>query len=132
VYLFKGTHSYVFRFLISHHKAVQDLLKGRNVQQCQYTQPLFYAFFLNAPYQFTPLLNLRFPIFGLMSFGWLHSITLTPRICWEYRFSLTPFFDVCTLFLGIQLGRKTSAGCNMTKDIYLRIVTSGIYKCREQ
>ena len=36
------------------------------------------AFCLSTPSWFTPLLNLRSPVFGLMPFGWLHSTMLTP------------------------------------------------------
>ena len=46
--------------------------------------PSFTPFCCNAPCHFTPLLNLRFHIFGLTPFGWMHSITLT-------SFLFTPF-----------------------------------------
>jgi len=39
-------------------------------------------FCLNAPYQFTPILNLRSLIFRLTPFGWLHSATLAPYLWW--------------------------------------------------
>jgi len=39
-------------------------------------QPLFYAFLHYRPMPYIPLINLCPLIFGLTSFGWLHSIML--------------------------------------------------------
>jgi hypothetical protein len=39
-------------------------------------QPLIFAFFALTP--LTIYTASRFAIFGLMAFGWVHSITLTP------------------------------------------------------
>lgn len=44
-----------------------------------YAHLAFYAFLINDPCQFLPLLNLRSLIFGLTPFAWLRSITLTFR-----------------------------------------------------
>ena len=79
-------------------------------------------FFLNVCCQITPLLNVRFLIFDLTS---------TAHFLWEYHSSFTPFLCMHTFFIGMQLGRKTSAGCDVTQDRYFRIVTSSIYKCHE-
>ena len=53
----------------------------------------FVPFCSNALWQFTPVLNLRTIIFGLMPFGWLFSVMLTPHFSWEYfRFMPIHFF----------------------------------------
>jgi len=75
----------------------------------QYTKILFYvrvyiSFFLNASYQFTPLLYLCPAVFGLTFFGWFTSIYLRLLFLREYNFlNLRPFFS------GTQLGCKTKA-----------------------
>jgi hypothetical protein len=64
--------------------------KGRSIQ---YTQPLFCAFFsFNAPCQFTPLLNLRYVIFGLTPFGWLCSVSRLLISKGNIIFDLRPLF----------------------------------------
>jgi len=50
----------------------------------------FYAFWFNAPCQFTLLLNLSFLPFDLTLFGWLPFITLTPYFWWKYYFLFSP------------------------------------------
>jgi len=41
--------------------------------------PCFTSFCFNAPYQYTPFLNLRTVIFGLTPFGWLRSFAPVPN-----------------------------------------------------
>ena len=65
--------------------------------------PCFTPFCLNASCKFTPLLNLRFLIFGLTPVGSLHSITPNSFFIWKYNFWFTPFLLTPT-FSGRQLG----------------------------
>ena len=71
-----------------------------------YTQPVFYAclyyaFSLNALYQFTPLVKLRPVVFALAFFGWFISIYLSIFFLCQYDFLFTPTFS------GTQLWHKT-------------------------
>ena len=66
----------------------------------QCTQPLFYAFSDLHQFLICPL------IFGLMSFGWLHTITLNPYFWGKYHLW---FMSTSS---EMQLGHKTRAGCN--------------------
>lgn len=68
-------------------------------------RPFLTMFCFNAPYQYTPLLNLRPFIFSLTPFGWMRSITSTPHLIW-YCHSLFTCFNYPHL-LGIQLWRET-------------------------
>jgi hypothetical protein len=61
-------------------------------------------FSFNVPYQFTPLLNFRFLVFGLTLFGWFISIYLF-SLYMNIIFDLH-FFDLCQLFQE-NLGCKT-------------------------
>jgi hypothetical protein len=56
-----------------------------------FTPVCFTPFCFNAAYQFTPLLNLRYIMFGLTPFSWFVCIYLS-FFLWEYNFFLfTPF-----------------------------------------
>jgi len=68
-------------------------------------RPFLTIFCINAPYQYTPLLNLRPFIFSLTPFGWMRSITPTPYFLWDSHFLFTCFNYAH--FLGIQLWRET-------------------------
>jgi hypothetical protein len=74
--------------------------------------PCFMPFCYNISCQFTPL-NLRYFIFGLTPFGWLHSSMLTPYFSWGYDFLCAPS-SFMPSFSGMQLGHKTRAGCIVT------------------
>ena len=58
-----------------------------------------------ALYLFLAFINLRLIVMCLTPFGWLLSIMLDPYLPWKYTFWFIPTFS------GIQLGRKTRAGC---------------------
>jgi len=52
----------------------------RHVEVEYYTTSFYFKpLCFNVFYQFTPLLDLRSPIFDLTPFGWPRSITLTPN-----------------------------------------------------
>jgi hypothetical protein len=56
---------------------------------------------INAPGQYTPLLNLRSLISGLTPFGWLRSVTLTPTyaiISYGNMIFNLHLFDLCPPF----------------------------------
>jgi hypothetical protein len=70
---------------------------------------------LNAPCQFTPLLNLRPFIFGLTPFGWLRCITLKPTyfsISYENTIFDLRLFYLRPLFQEHSQGVKQGLGVN--------------------
>jgi len=68
-------------------------------------RPFRTVFCFIAPYQYTPLLNLRPFVFSLTPFGWMRSITPTPYFLQDSHFLCTCFNYA--YFLGIQLWRET-------------------------
>jgi len=77
-------------------------MKFPNTPQPCFKPILFYTFFfINAPNQFTPHLNLHPLNFGLTPFGWFISIYLSIFFYWEYfwfmPFSFMPISSVITL-----------------------------------
>jgi len=69
---------------------------------------LFDAFCFNAPYLFTPLLDLRLYVFG--SGPWLCIRIYVKFFLWEYYILVATFLFTPT-FSGTQLGRKTRPWC---------------------
>jgi hypothetical protein len=61
-----------FPFVKGVHHAQVPFNKGFTEHQGIVLRPLFYTILFNVPYKFTPLFNLRPPIFGLTLFGWLY------------------------------------------------------------
>ena len=70
-----------------------------------FVRPFLTVFCFNAPYQYTPLLNLRPFIFSLTPFYWMRSITPIPYFIWDCHFLFTCFNYF--RFLGIQQWRVT-------------------------
>jgi len=64
------------------------------ITKSPFLRPFFTSICFNAPYQFTPLYNVRCHIFGLTPFGWLRCSTLTP--CFFSDFNI--IFGLCPIF----------------------------------
>ena len=87
----------------------------------KYMKAFYYAhcftpFCFNASWKFTLLRNFCCRIFGLMPFGWLHSIMLIPYFWWDCHSWFMCTFQkhkysalICLLFVFLPLERKLSA-----------------------
>jgi len=75
-----------------------------------FTPICFMPFGFNAPCQFTQFLNLCPLIFGLMVFGWLFTVMLTPYSWWAYHFLFMPL-QFMHPFSRTWLWHETQGGC---------------------
>lgn len=71
-----------------------------------FTLHLFTSFCFNNLCYYTPFLNLLPLIFGVMPFGWLHSIALTFYFLTECHFLYTPFWFMPNYNKGITVCKK--------------------------
>jgi hypothetical protein len=83
----------------------KNLIPGTYTTRPCFMPDCFMPFYFNAPYQYTPVLNLNPLIFSLMPFGWFNCICLSLFLR-EYHFLLMPFWFIPT-FSGKQLVYKT-------------------------
>lgn len=83
------------------------------------------SFSFSGPYQFSPFLNLRFPIFGLTLFDWLRSTIPPPYFEWKYHFYFRLFY-LRLLFQRQNMGVKQGLGAYNTIDCKAYLASNGM------